>query len=145
MPNIDGKAHAAIPLLACFLTCLTLSACGSSSHSAPAKTSAVAATSRAPAAPTTPSDPTKASPPASKQAGPTPSTQAPHESQHQVLVEFTACARHHGFHVRGPNASNNIDTRGINLNSKRYKATVYACLHKIEAKKARAGEDPTAP
>jgi hypothetical protein len=61
--------------------------------------------------------------------------------EREQLMEVVSCARRHGIHLPEPDAHNNINTRGANLRSRRNKAAMNACFHKVVSQAAREQEE----
>jgi hypothetical protein len=93
--------------------------------------------------------------PPPREAGPSSATLA---RERQQLTEVVSCARHHGLNLPEPDAHNNINPRGLNLESPHNKTIMNACFrnavakasseqqeqeHEREAGPRRLGEEPT--
>ncbi|HWX45545.1 MAG TPA: hypothetical protein VNY52_09510 [Solirubrobacteraceae bacterium] len=138
--SIRSRAAASAVLLFVSLACLGLAACGSSSSgpSAGASTATVAAARRTGATAT-------ATPGVSKPAGTTtpsstaakgaprsaPENAANHAHYHRILVALVGCMRRYGIHLPEPNAANQVNRKGIDVNGARFKSADERCVNLV--------------
>lgn len=131
-------------LLGLSLAC-ALVGCGNSHPSSSSSSSAAATNTSASSTKTSTTESTTSSRtakvPASPEVNPQETTE--HERQRTKLVAFVSCMRHHGYHLREPDAHNHLSTRGFNMQSPRLKAVGTSCFEKTVVKKAQAGGSPS--